>query len=202
MHAPTKRRSRPVRTLLAAAIAIVAALPFAGATTAQTGCPTWSPGGSLIYCASSGSSTELFESSPDGTVRQLTFVGGQAASPSLSPDGSMIAFEVAFEGSPEPQIFLVDRFGPRSRTVIVGTTVLEVPVRPELKTEVLVGGTIIPLDLARAQRLTHRGSNFEPVFSLGGDTVNFTSDRDGSLSLWSMTIDGSDQHPMLVASID
>lgn len=166
MHASTPFGRRQVRALFAAAIALAAALAFAGAAAAQTGCPTWSPGGSLIYCASAGGSTELFERSPDGTVRQLTFVGGEAGTPSLSSAGTKIAFEVVFDQAPEPQIFLTDRFGPRSRTVIVGSAVMEVPVHPELDTAGLKEGTVNPSDLVRAQRLTHRGSNFEPVSRL------------------------------------
>ena len=114
----------------------------------------------------------------------------------------MIAFEVAFDSAPEPQIYVIDRFGPRSRTVIVGTAVIEIPMDSELDTQALIGGTVIPLDLVQAQRLTSRGSNFEPVFSLDGDRVNFTSDRDGAPVLWSMRIDGNDQQSMLIATVD
>ena len=88
IRTPRKRR------LVSLAIgAVAAALLTVGPVSAQgtpfVGCPTWTADGSgLIYCSGSDGYAEIFEIAPDGNVRQLTFLGGQASAPAVSPDGS------------------------------------------------------------------------------------------------------------------
>jgi hypothetical protein len=168
------------RGLVAVSIALLAIFPLAGIAAAQTGCPTWSDGGSLIYCADSGDAIELFERRPDGTARQLTYVGGQASSPSISPNEATITFEVSFGSDSEPQVYSIDRHGPRVELVEVGDGVVGIihgmtmaPIRVE-------EGSFLYREPVHAQQLTAAGSNSVPVFSPAGDRIDFTSNRLGA----------------------
>jgi Tol biopolymer transport system component len=50
--------------------------------------------------------------------------------------------------------------------------------------------------------LTSEGSNRNPVLDPSGRGIVFVSDRDGAAALWSMTIDGADQRPLFLASVE
>jgi Tol biopolymer transport system component len=145
------------------------------------GCPAWLADGSgLVYCSGSDGFAEIFEITPEGTVRQLTFLGGQASSPTISPDGSLLVFEAIY-GDDGPQVYAIPREGQRGRTVLVGSAAIDIPGE-------------------RAAALTSEGSNYDPAFQPDGERIAFTSDRSGVPSLWSMNVDGSDQSQMLLAS--
>lgn len=194
----TNRAMRRMRVALATVAALAGSLAAGSTVGAETGCPTWTKGGSLIYCASVDAGVELFERSSTGDVRRLTYLGGRAGSPSLSPDGARIAFDVTYDSPLGTQVFVVDRFGPRSRVVLVGSTVIEIP--PQGPSAVMVGGTLVPIPPAQVRRLTDIGQNRHPAFTPEGDRIDFTSDRLGVPALWSMDIDGSDQRQMLLAT--
>ncbi len=49
------------------------------------------------------------------------------------------------------------------------------------------------LDTGEIQQLTFTGSNGDPIWSPDGDQIIFTSNRDGSMDLYIMNKDGSDQ---------
>jgi TolB protein len=161
---------------------IVAGAPAAAQGTPYVGCPTWTADGSgLVYCSGSDGFAEIFEIAPDGNVRQLTFVGGEASSPAVSPDGSLLAFEATRAGEDGPQVYVIPRDGQRGRTALVGYAVIHVPGE-------------------RAVLLTSDGTNYDPTFQPDGERIAFTSDRSGVPSLWTMNVDGSDQSQMLLAS--
>jgi Tol biopolymer transport system component len=160
--------------------------PLGSAASAQgtpfVGCPAWVADGSgLVYCAGDDRFAELFEVASDGSVRQLTYLGGVASDPSVSADGSLVAFEATMVPGHDPQVYVIAREGPRGRTVIVGSAVIEIE------------GT-------RATQLTSEGANLDPTFTPDGRRIDFTSDRTGALQLWSMAVDGSDQRLLLLAS--
>lgn len=178
------------RVLMATALAlalVVPAVSSASARTSVTGCPTsWSDGTGLVwlvYCHGTDGFTEIYERAPDGGVRQLTYMGWQATSPRISPDGSLLVFEAAGFTDPRPQIFAIPRDGARARRVLVGPIVIE-------------------LDGVRATQLTDEGANTDPSFGLEGDRITFVSDRLGAPSIWSMDVDGADQREMRLADID
>ena len=196
----TRRPSRVIKVVLASAMALTASFVAGAATSAESGCPTWTSGGSLIHCASDGGATELFERAPDGSVRRLTYLGGRVSSPSLSPDETRIVFDVTYDAWPVPQVFTIERFGPRARTVVVGSAVISIPVATGIDRAALVGGTLIRRDPVHASRLTDAGANWNPVFAPSGDRIDFTSDRLGSAAVWSMDLDGGNQRQMLLAS--
>lgn len=183
-------RTHVPRSLLAAALALAltaAASASVAAQSAGTGCPTtWSDDAgevTLIYCSGDGEFSEIFERTPDGSVRQLTFLGWKASSPQVSPDGTLLVFEASRFSEPHPQIFAIEREGPRARAVAAGSA-------------------IILLDGAEPVQLTDVGANTEPSFSPHGDRIDFVSDRLGVSTIWSMDIDGSDQREMSLAEID
>ena len=183
---------------IATVLALAATVPLGSVGVAQDGasssCPTWS-GGSLIFCAGSDGRTELFEQKTDGSVRQLTYLGGSVDSPDVSEDGRLVTFEATHEVGADPQVYVIARYGPRLRVAVVGPNVIELGKRI-----VLLGGHHIEVDGARAIRLTSAGSNFDPSFAPTDDQISFTSDRTGFPTLWSMDIDGSGQREMLLAS--
>ena len=197
MQHETTPGGRRRRMILPALMALAMVIPTGSTASAQAGCPNWTNDGSLIYCSGSGDVTELYEQRPDGSVRQLTYLGGQASAPTLSPDGLRIAFEVTYPSDPDPQVHVIDRFGPRARVVMVGTSIIELGHRA-----VMVGGTLVPIEAAHSERLTASGANYGPTFSPDGERISFTSDRLGVPSLWSMRVDGSDQREMLLALAD
>jgi Tol biopolymer transport system component len=174
------------RRLTRAAVGMAAAMLFATAPAAGqgapfVGCPTWTADGSgLIYCSGSDGLVEIFEIAPEGHVRQLTFLGGQASSPAVSPDGSLLAFEATFAGEDDPQVYVIPREGQRGRTVMVGCAVIDIP------------GEL-------AVRLTTDGANYDPTFQPDGQRIDFTSDRTGVPGLWSMNVDGTDQSELHLA---
>lgn len=182
---------RTRRGLLAASMAFALVIPLGSVASAQTGtsqgCPTsWSDGTglvTLVFCSGTDNIQEIFERTPDGSVRQLTHMGWNASSPQISPDGSLLVFEATSFTSPEPQVFVIPREGTRARVVAAGSA-------------------LIHLDGEETVRLTDDGANFDPAFTLDGEAINFVSNRLGASSIWSMNIDGSDQHEMLVATID
>jgi TolB protein len=187
--ATRRRRSLSLAVITAASLLIGSAAPAAaqiepgagGATF--VGCPAWLADGSgLIYCSGDAGSTEIFELDADGNVRQLTYLGGQAAAPDVSQDGSLVVFEATREGEPGPQVYVIKRDGQRGRTVMVGYSVVEIPGE-------------------RAVKLTSEGTNFDPAFQPSGQRIDFTSDRLGVTGLWSMNVDGSDQRELHLAAI-
>ena len=115
-------------------------------------------------------------------MRQLTFLGGQASSPAVSPDGSLLVFEATHAGRADPQLYVIPRDGQRGRKVVVGSAVIDIPGE-------------------RAVMLTSEGSNYDPTFQPDGGRIAFTSDRTGIPSLWSMNLDGSDQSELLLATV-
>jgi TolB protein len=147
------------------------------------GCPTWTADGSgLIYCSGSDGYAEIFEITPEGSVRQLTFVGGQASSPAVSPDGALLVFEATRSDQTAPQIYVIPREGQRARTVLVGYSSVDIPGE-------------------RAVMLTSDGANYDPTFQPDGSRIDFTSDRAGIPGLWSMNVDGTDQSELHLASV-
>jgi TolB protein len=176
------------RRLSLAAIGLTIATLLAPATVAAqdtpfVGCPTWTTDGSgLIYCSGSGDFGEIFEIAPDGHVRQLTFLGGRASSPAVSPDGSLLVFEATDAIGEGPQVYVIPREGQRGRTVVVGSAFIEIPGE-------------------RAVALTSEGVNFDPTFQPDGSRIDFISDRTGQPSLWSMNVDGTDQSELHLASV-
>jgi Tol biopolymer transport system component len=177
---PTGRRLSLAAIGMALSMSTAAA-PAAAQGTTFVGCPTWTAdGGELIYCSGTDAYSEIFEVTPAGDVRQLTFVGGQASSPEVSPDGSLVVFQAShWDG--DPQVYAISREGKRARTVVVGSAVIDIPGE-------------------RAIKLTSHGSNYDPTFQPTGDRIDFTSDRSGGPTLWSMNVDGSDQVEMHLAS--
>jgi Tol biopolymer transport system component len=55
---------------------------------------------------------------------------------------------------------------------------------------------------AQVRPLTSDGANSDPMLDPSGEGIVFVSDRTGGPTLWSMTIDGADQRPLFVASIE
>ena len=179
----TPRRRRLISIAIGvAAAALLSVTPVSAQGTPFVGCPTWLADGSgLIYCSGSDEYAEIFEIAPDGHVRQLTFVGGQASSPAVSPDGSTIVFQATRADQDGPQVYAIPREGQRGRTVIVGSAVVDVPG-------------------VQATKLTTEGANYDPTFQPDGSRIDFTSDRSGLASLWSMNVDGTDQSQLLLAT--
>jgi Tol biopolymer transport system component len=199
LNTSSKRRGIIASLLLSA----VMVLPIASATSAQispvAGCLSWTADNSgIVYCNGSASGgSELFEQDLDGSVRQLTFLGGKIESADVSSDGSMVTFHATLPTDATPQVYVIDRHGPRLRKVLVGPEVIEIGRR-----SVMVGGSLIDVSGALPRQLTEVGSNSHPSFAPTDDRIGFTTDRQGALSLWSMSLDGSDQRQMLVASVD
>ena len=195
----TSRRPRQ-RLLLAAAVAVALAIPAGSSTLAQgetaQGCPSYGTT-ALVFCSGSDGRAEIFERDEEGTVRQLTYLGGYATSPSISPDGTLVVFEASFAHDPDPQVYVIPRHGPRLRHVVVGPKVIT--LGDEI---VLLGNDVVIRPAARPSRLTGEGSNYDPAFEPGGDRISFTSDRLGVPSLWSMRVDGSDQRELFLARAD
>jgi Tol biopolymer transport system component len=177
-------RRRSVTVVLWATLLLLALGNTASAQSAPfAGCPAWVADGSgLIYCAGSDGYAELYEAAADGSVRQLTYLGGVASAPSVSPDGSLVTFQATILPGQDPQIYVVAREGQRGRTVIVGSAVIDI-------------------DGVRATQLTSDGANVDPAFAPDGQRIDFTSDRSGVTQLWSMAVDGSDQRQLLLASV-
>ena len=100
-----RRRSLSLAVITAASLLIPSAAPASAQVepgaggTPFVGCPAWLADGSgLVYCSGSDGFAEIFELDVDGSVRQLTYLGGQASAPDVSPDGSVVVFEATREG--------------------------------------------------------------------------------------------------------
>lgn len=104
--------------------------------------------------------------------------------------------EQARDGDLDAFTQLVKLAFPRLKVVAAGSVIVHIEPRT-----VLVGGTPIEVPGAQVQRLTSVGANAEPRFLPDGTRIGFVSDQLGAPSLWSMRIDGSDQHELLLASI-
>jgi Tol biopolymer transport system component len=178
------RRIVTLVSLLAAALVwLPQAAAVAAGGTPFVACPEWTADGTgLVYCAGEGEAAEIWELDVDGTVpRQLTYLGGKAASPDVSPDGSLVVFQAYVPGEPGPQIYVIPRVGSRARAL-------------------MVGGTLIEFDGVRATQLTTEGTNWEPSWSTDGSRIAFVSDRTGAPQVWVMNADGSGQAPLALAS--
>ena len=184
-------------------MAMALVIPLGSVASAQiapmSGCLAWTADSTgLIYCSGSvAGSSELFERSDDGDIRQLTYLGGMVQSAVVSSNGTLITFHATLPTDPDPQIYVIARHGPRARKMLVGTAVIELGKRT-----VMVGGTPIEVRGAQPRRLTDIGSNVDPAFAPDSERIGFTSDRLGASALWSMNIDGSDQRELLVAQAD
>ena len=209
MNRNTIASGRRRRTLLPMLLAVALAVPLGSAASAQnttsvasppdTACLAWTADrSSIVYCTGSRDGrSELFERYTNGNVRQLTYLGGKIESADVSSDGDMVTFHATVRPDPKPQVYVISRHGPRLRRVVVGSAVLEIGNRT-----VMVGGTPIEIKGVVAKRLTDDGSNLDPTFAPDGDRIGFSSDRLGSVALWSMNVDGSDQRELPLASAD
>jgi Tol biopolymer transport system component len=91
-------------------------------------------------------------------------------------------FQATRQGQPDTQVYVIPRDGQRGRTVLVGYSAIDLPGE-------------------RAVMLTSDGTNYDPTFQPDGSRIDFTSDRTGVPSLWSMNVDGTDQSELHLASV-
>jgi len=170
----------------------VAAHQFADAITkAVTGLPGFATS-KIAFIAAAGNSKELFQADIDGfNTRQITHDGTISASPSLSHDGSKLAYTSYKSGYPD--VYVIDLAnGSRTRIAYYpgintgpsfspdGSTLaltLSKDGNPEIYTISVGGGSEV--------RITRtRGAETSPSWSPTGDRLVYSSDEPGQPQLF------------------
>lgn len=136
---------------------------------------------------------------PDLWVKRITTSRWIEVSPYVSPDGNSIAF-VSDKGG-TPQIYIMDKKGYDAKRLTFEGTYNTSPNWSPLGDRIALVGRVngahhiftIKTDGTELTQLTTIGNNEDPSFSPDGRFIIFTSDRDGTNSLYIMRANGESQ---------
>jgi Tol biopolymer transport system component len=162
--------------------------------------PYWSPDGSRIaYLCCSGSNASLWVMDADGSaMRKLT--AGRAGSPAWSPDGQRIAYDHQDDGA----IWTVTADGSDARLLAAdsggaswspdGAKIVFFSWRDFLGEDQRNELYLMDANGSNQVRLTdNEAEDVEPTWSPDGNSIAFTSSRDGNPEIYVMSPDGTDQ---------
>jgi TolB protein len=164
-----------------------------------TGDPAFDPAGTHVYYAAESKTAysaryiSLHVMNADGSNNMKLTGTSDSREPSVSPDGSKIAYISKLSGNYD--IWVMDISSRKSVQITDNKSDEFSPSWSPDGTRLLYSleGDIYiqELDAVKAVRLTDDEFNDdEPVYSPDGNTIAFSSDRDGSYDLWVMDADG------------
>lgn len=161
-------------------------------------------GTKVAYVSGARTSRELHVVDIDGrNKKRLTYLNGQASSPSWSPDGRQLCFAWRSNDSADPHsyIYIIGAQGGRPEEIFKVKGLAMTPRFSPSGTRVALaisynGNMEIYTISARGgkpKRLTaSRAIELFPTWSPHGDHLLFVSDRSGGPQIWKMRADGSD----------
>ena len=161
--------------------------------------PAFTPGGGLLVALTGKHSTNIFRIEGDKSIR-ITNLPGINISPSVSPDGSRMAF--MSDRSGRAQIYVASISGGAVRRLTDGKQNTDPDWSPRGDRIVFCGSasdifTIKP-DGSDLQQLTSgAGRNTRPSWSPDGRMIVFASTRQGRSQLYTMTANGERQQPLM-----
>lgn len=179
-------------------------LPFYNQDASMNTTPTFAPDNSSIYFASTTSGqSQIYQADMNGgNLRRVSYSRSIDVHPTINPQtGSQIAFVSGASGT--PQVYLMDTDGANRRALIRGGGDAVQPSWDPSGERLAFTWTrgyeignynIFLVDVASRQytQLTHSaGRNEHPYFSPSGTHIAFSSDRLGSVQVWTMRADGT-----------
>ncbi len=179
-------------------------LPFYNQDASMNTTPSFSPDNSSIYYASTTSGqSQIYRADPDGgNLRRISYSRSIDVHPSVNPrTGGQIAFVSGAAGT--PQVYLMDTDGANRRRLVRGGGDAVQPAWDPSGERLAFTWTrgyeignynVFLLDVASGSftQLTHSaGRNEHPSFSPSGTHIAFSSDRMGTVQVWSMRADGT-----------
>jgi hypothetical protein len=171
---------------------VLAALLLAGLGTAAA------PGRERIVFALGG---ELYASAPDGTgSARLTRNHFREAAPSLSPDGTQIAFVSDRDGNDEIYVLALQSREVTRLTTNPGLIDTRPSWSPDGKRIAYASGVAGELDVylmnadgsGKRALVVAPGDDAEPSWSPGGRQIAFASNRAGSYDVWVAELEGGE----------
>ena len=202
----------PRRRVARSAVVVLALLSVAALPTGTAGAVTPGANGKIVCEGGRGDprNPEVFSINPDGTGETvLTDHPERDGDPSVSPDGTRIAFESRRDGDSEVYVMNADGTGVTRLTFSPGedrgtswspdgTQIVFHSARFQ-PSEPGPGHSALEIFIMNADgsnqvRLTN--NNFQdslPSFSPDGTKIAFTTNRDGDFEIYVMDVDGSNQ---------
>jgi TolB protein len=196
-----------MRKALAVTAACLLALPVAASPPEAHAATTPGLVGPIVFSSARDGNPEIFRMNPDGTgLTQLTFTSNiQNLGPTISPDGTKIAFERGYDNALFSTITVMN---------IDGSAPVDLPytgnwnANPAFSPDgeriafdaydpygetLLASVWTMNVDGTDRQKLT--GDNFDahPSYTPDGSKIVFTSFRDGNNEIYSMNVDGTSQ---------
>jgi Tol biopolymer transport system component len=163
----------------------------------RDGAPNWSPDGlAIVFMAEVGElKGDIYVMNADGSGRrQLTDHAAMDSSPSMSPDGSMIAFESDRDGNPE--IYVMDRTGRNVRRLTNDPARDLAPAwspdgsrlafTSDRDSRAAADVYVMNADGTEVKRLTSDRANWAPQFAPNGHELAVQVDRD----VWIINLEG------------
>jgi Tol biopolymer transport system component len=174
--------------------------------------PAWSPDGSRIAFASDRDGTwDVYTMRADGSdLKQLTKGAGANTSPSWTPTGERILF-VSTRDAINGDVYRMNADGSGAERLTADTLVKDSPLMAADGTTLIVTlnnrgrfaiATIALAGKTLRQLTPSSSNNFTPALSPGRDEILFVSDRDGSLQVYSMTLQGERQARLTTDGVD
>jgi len=193
MSVPHHRRAAALVTALTGCVGLALASPAHATYPGKNGL--------IAFHSQTADGTQIFTVRPNGSdLRQITHVDGDAGSPDWSPDGRMIAFDIATEVSVQIATMNADgsglhtlgiapgniveadaSFTPDGRRLLFNTSNGSVETQSSMKLD----GT--------GRRLIKTGPSWDPNVSPDGRRLAFTAfnDQPGGQALFTSGVDGS-----------
>src|SRR3990172_5619482 len=160
----------------------------------------FSPQGGIYFSSSRTGNLEIYkQNNAQQSPTKITTSTTINVSPSITSDGSRLAFVSNRSGS--PQIYIMNAGGSNVKRVTFNGSYNTSPQwSPDGKLLAYVGRTngqnqifLLKLSDLSIQQLTNQGNNENPSFSPNNMFISFDSDRAGAKGIYIMHIEGGDQ---------
>ena len=164
--------------------------------------PAYTPGGALLAAISGRNDTNIFRFGGAGSKPSpVTNNWGINISPTISPDGSMMAF--VSDRSGPPQVYVSAVSGGTARRLTSGGKGNTDPNWSPRGDRIAFCGsekdvvTISPTGTGMMQLTGGTGINTRPTFSPDGRLISFASTRNGRSQIFIMAANGGRQQPLM-----